>query len=275
MNPGEPRTVPEPAALSGASAPCWVHLVTRDLEDAQRFYSAVLGWTFRRGPLGRDFVMARSDGVPAAGIGAVASAYQVAVAWMPYFSVPDADLVAGRIRERSGTVAVGPLTVGQGRAVLAADRDGASFGIWEWTGRAATLAPTGNRAHAWLRLRTRDAFDAAIFYGEVLGWESGESGGCEVAYVKEEVLVRCNGRPLARISSGAVESAPDPQVRPHWQVQFPVADVEATVLTAERHGGRLMERRDVPQGNEATLRDPDGALFTVTDVRSPANEDDD
>lgn len=275
MNPGEPRTVPEPAALSGASAPCWVHLITRDLEDAQRFYGAVLGWTFRRGPLGRDFVMARSDGVPAAGIGAVASAYQVAVAWMPYFSVPDADLVAGRIRERSGTVAVGPLTVGQGRAVLAADRDGAAFGIWEWTGRAATLAPTGNRAHAWLRLRTRDAFDAAIFYGEILGWESGESGGCEVAYVKEEVLVRCNGRPLARISSGAVESAPDPQVRPHWQVQFPVADVEATVLSAERHGGRLMERRDVPQGNEATLRDPDGALFTVTDVRSPANEDDD
>ena len=274
MNPGEPRTVPEPAVLSGATAPCWVHLVTRELEGAQRFYGAVLGWTFRRGPLGRDFVMARSDGVPAAGIGAVASAYQVAVAWMPYFSVPDADLVAGRIRERSGTVAVGPLTVGQGRAVLAADRDGASFGIWEWTGRAATLAPTGNRAHAWLRLRTRDAFDAAIFYGEVLGWETGESGGCEEAYVREVVLVRCNGRPLARISSGAVESAPDPQVRPHWQVQFPVTDVEATVLTAERHGGSLMERRDVPQGSEATLRDPDGALFTVTDVRSPANDDD-
>lgn len=237
MTTGDPRTAPEPAVLSGASAPCWVHLVTRDLEDAQRFYGAVLGWTFRPGPLGREFVMARSEGVPVAGIGAVASAYQVAVAWMPYFSVRDADVVSDRIRERSGTVGVGPLTVGLGRAVLAADRDGASFGVWEWTGRAATLAPSGNQAHAWLRLRTRDAFDAAIFYGEVLGWESGEPGGCEVAYVKEEVLVRCNGRPLARISSGAVEAAPDPQVRPHWQVQFPVADVRATVLAAERNGG--------------------------------------
>ncbi|MFJ8884676.1 VOC family protein [Streptomyces sp. NPDC102402] len=275
MTTGDPRTAPEPAVLSGASAPCWVHLVTRDLEDAQRFYSAVLGWTFRPGPLGREFVMARSEGVPVAGIGAVASAYQVAVAWMPYFSVRDADVVSDRIRERSGTVGVGPLTVGQGRAVLAADRDGASFGVWEWTGRAATLAPSGNRAHAWLRLRTRDAFDAAIFYGEVLGWESGEPGGCEVAYVKEEVLVRCNGRPLARISSGAVEAAPDPQVRPHWQVQFPVADVGATVLAAERGGGTLMERRTVQHGSEATLRDPDGGLFTVTDVRSPEDADDD
>ncbi|MFJ8619627.1 VOC family protein [Streptomyces clavifer] len=268
-------TASEPAPLTGATAPCWVHLVTQELGAAQRFYGAVLGWTFRSGPLGRDYVMARSDGVPVAGIGAVASAYQVAVAWTPYFSVRDADVASARIRERSGTVAVGPLTIGTGRAVLAADRDGASFGVWEWTGRAASLAPSGRRSHAWLRLRTRNAFDAAIFYGEVLGWESGAPGCCEVSYVKEEVLVRCAGRPLARISSGAVEAAPDPMVRPHWQVQFPVDDVAATVRAAERHGGVLMERRSVPLGTEATLRDPDGGLFTVTDVRSPAAADDD
>ncbi|MFI8003216.1 VOC family protein [Streptomyces sp. NPDC086010] len=272
MSTGEPRTAHEPAALTGAGAPCWVHLVTRDLQDAQRFYGGVFGWTFRPGPLGREFVMARSEGVPVAGIGAVASAYQVAVAWTPYFSVRDADVASARIRERSGTVAVGPLAIGTGRAVLAADRDGAAFGVWEWTGRAASLSPSGHRAHAWLRLRTRNAFDAAIFYGEVLDWASGELGGCEVAYVKEEVLVRCNGRPLARISSGAVESAPDPMVRPHWQVQFPVSDVEATVSAAERFGGTLMERRTVSHGSEATLRDPDGGLFTVTDVRSPADD---
>ncbi|MFF4244526.1 VOC family protein [Streptomyces sp. NPDC001822] len=272
MSTGEPRTAHEPAALTGAGAPCWVHLVTRDLLDAQRFYGGVFGWTFRPGPLGREFVMARSEGVPVAGIGAVASAYQVAVAWTPYFSVRDADVASARIRERSGTVAVGPLAIGTGRAVLAADRDGAAFGVWEWTGRAASLSPSGHRAHAWLRLRTRNAFDAAIFYGEVLDWASGELGGCEVAYVKEEVLVRCNGRPLARISSGAVESAPDPMVRPHWQVQFPVSDVEATAAAAERFGGTLMERRPVPHGSEATLRDPDGGLFTVTDVRSPADD---
>lgn len=268
-------TASEPAPLTGATAPCWVHLVTQELGAAQRFYGAVLGWTFRTGPLGKDYAMARSGGVPVAGIGAVASAYQVAVAWTPYFSVQDADEASARIRERSGTVGVGPLTIGKGRAVLAADRDGASFGVWEWTGRAASLAPSGRRAHAWLRLRTRNAFDAAIFYGEVLGWESGAPGCCEVSYVKEEVLVRCDGRPLAWISSGAVEAAPDPMVRPRWQVQFPVDDVAATVRLAEEHGGTVMERRGVPHGSEATLRDPDGGLFTVTDVRSPADSDDD
>lgn len=273
MTASKPRTAPEPAPLTGATAPCWVHLVTRELKAAERFYGAVLGWEFRSGALGEKFTMARSGGVPVAGIGAVASAYQVAVAWTPYFSVRDAGVAADRIRERSGTVAVGPLMIGKGRAVLAADRDGATFGIWEWTGRAAAVARSAHRAHAWLRLRTRNAFDAAIFYGEVLGWESGQPGSCEVSYVKEEVLVHCDGRPLARISSGAVEAAPDPVVRPHWQVQFPVDDVLATVREAEVHGGTLMERRSVPHGSEATLRDPDGGLFTVTDVRSPADTD--
>lgn len=82
--------------------------------------------------------------------------------------------------------------------------------------------------------------------------------------------MRCGGHPLARISSGAVESAVDPLVRPHWQVQFPVADLAETVAAAERHGGTLVEDRTGFEGTEVTLRDPDGALFAVTDVRSPA-----
>jgi predicted enzyme related to lactoylglutathione lyase len=274
MTASEPRTASDPVAMTGTAAPCWVHLVTRDLEAAQSFYGSVLGWTFRPGGLGREFATARVGEVPVAGIGAVASDYQIGVSWTPYFAVRDADIATDRIRERSGTVGVGPMTLGNGRAVLAADRDGASFGLWEWTGRASSTGCPGHGAHAWLRLRTRNAFDAAIFYGEVLGWESGQPGCCEVSYVGDEVLVRCGGRPLARISSGAVEAAPDPMVRPHWQVQFPVADVAATVAAAEQHGGTLMERRAVPHGSEATLRDPDGGLFTVTDVRSPVTTDD-
>lgn len=269
MTGSEPRTSWAAAPLTGPSAPCWVNLMTRDLDAAQYFYGAVLGWTFRPGRLGRDFSVARRGGVPVAGIVAGASAYQVAVAWIPYFSVENADVAASRIRERSGTVAVGPLSFGKGRGALASDRDGAVFGIWERTEQSTAPPAPDDYSHAWLRLRTRNAFDAAIFYGEVLDWASGKPGCCEVAYVKDEVIVRCGGRPLARISSGAVEAAPDPLVRPHWQVQFPVEDVDATVKSAVEHGGALVERRPVHQGDEATLRDPDGGLFTVTDVATP------
>ncbi|MFC9246142.1 VOC family protein [Streptomyces sp. NPDC057136] len=269
MTGSEPRTSRTAAPLTGPAAPCWVNLLTSDLDAAQYFYGAVLGWTFRPSRMSREFSVARRDNVPVAGIAAGASAFQVAVAWIPYFAVADADTTTARIRERSGTVAVGPLAFGKGRAALASDRDGAVFGVWERTEPSTAPPAPADHSHAWLRLRTRNAFDAAIFYGEVLDWASGNPGSCEVAYVKDEVIVRCEGRPLARISSGAVESAPDPMVRPHWQVQFPVADVEGTVTSALEHGGGLVERRPVHHGSEATLRDPAGGLFTVTDVRTP------
>ncbi|MEI7032221.1 VOC family protein [Streptomyces pratensis] len=269
MTGSEPRTAPSAAPLTGPAAPCWVTLMTRDLETAQRFYAQVLGWSFRPGRLGSDFSVARRGEVPVAGFVTVSSAYRVAVAWMPYFSVDDADVAAARVRERSGTVAVGPLTLGKGRGVLASDRDGATFGLWERTPPSLSQPAPDDHAHAWLRLRTRNAFDAAIFYGEVLDWANGQPGCCDVAYEGDEVIVRCEGRPLARISSGAVESAVDPLVRPHWQVQFPVADVAETVAAARRHGGAVVEERGGLGGTEVTLRDPDGALFAVTDVRTP------
>ncbi|MFD7528698.1 MULTISPECIES: VOC family protein [unclassified Streptomyces] len=267
MTGSHPGKAPSPAPLTGPAAPCWVNLMTRDLRAAQEFYSAVLGWTFRPGRLGQEFSVARRDDVPVAGIGAVATAYRVAVAWTPYFAVPDADAAASRIRERSGTVAVGPMALGKGRGALAADRDGAVFGIWERTEPATSPPAPDDHAHAWLRLHTRNAFDAAIFYGQVLDWASGRPGCCEVSYEKDEVIVECDGRRLVRISSGAVEAAPDPLVRPHWQVYFPVGDVAATVAAAREHGGSLVEQRSPAQGTAATLLDPDGGLFTVTDVR--------
>lgn len=270
MTAGTSGMASAPAPLTGSAAPCWVNLMTLGLESAQEFYGPVMGWTFRPGKLGQEFSVARRGDVPVAGIGAVASTFRVAVAWTPYFAVRDADVAAARIRERSGTVAVGPLGLGKGRGALAADRDGAGFGIWERTEPATSPPAPDGHAHAWLRLRTRSAFDAAIFYGEVLDWASGRPGACEVTYVKDEVIVECGGRQLARISSDAVEAAPDPLVRPHWQVIFPVDDVPAAVAAARERGGSLVEELTGPEGREATLIDPDGGLVTLTDVHTSA-----
>ncbi|SPF07316.1 VOC family protein [Streptomyces sp. MA5143a] len=249
---------------SVCGAPCWVSLTSRDLPATEDFYEAVLGWTWRTAKLGDHFRIALADGVPVAGIAGVASLWQMAVAWTPYFAVSDADAAASRARERGGTVAVGPLSFPPGRAALLADRHGATFGIWE--GELFTNWEAWHRAApAFVRLHTRDAFDAAIFYGEVLEWASGKPGCCEVRYEANEVVLRSQGDVVARITSGALEAAPDPTIRPHWQIHFSVSDVAACVEAAQHHGGTVLTQSP----REAVLRDPDGAQFTITSDREP------
>ncbi|MGA5324426.1 VOC family protein [Streptomyces seoulensis] len=244
-------------------APCWVSLTSRDLDATEEFYSAVLGWRWRDARLGDHFRIALADGVPIAGIAAVAGMWQTAVAWTPYFAVPDADVAVARVRERGGTAAVGPLSFPPGRGALLADRDGATFGIWQ--GELFSDWESWRRtAPAFIRLHTRNAFDSAIFYGEVLDWATGKPGCCEVEYEGGEVVLRSQGTVVARIDSGAVEAAPDPSVRPHWQVHFSVDDVARCARSAEKHGGSVLNESEL----EAVLRDQDGAQFTVT-ARDP------
>ncbi|MFF5446252.1 VOC family protein [Streptomyces sp. NPDC012888] len=252
------------AEVSGA--PCWVSLLTHDMAAAQRFYGGVLGWQFRSTRLGDEFSIAFRGGMPVAGLG-VSEGLSVPVAWTPYFAVESADEAAARIRERSATVAVGPVSFVTGRAALAADRDGAVFGIWE--GRV--LPHWGvfqEAAPVWIELRTRDAFDAAIFYGEVLGWAVERQGGCEVSYEGDQVVLRHAGHGVARLRGGAVEADPDPQVRPRWHVHFRVPRIEDAVKAAVDLGGRAVTSVEVDGPGEersVTLRDPHGGLFTATE----------
>ncbi|WP_245996201.1 VOC family protein [Streptomyces armeniacus] len=247
-------------------------LATPELESTQEFYSAVLGWTFRPDSLGEQFSVAMSGGSPVAGLGAVTSSLGMAVAWTPYFFVTSADTVAARIGERSATVAVGPVELGNGRACLASDPAGANFGFWEGDVRPGWRSGDHD-APAQLDLRTRDAFASAIFYAEVFEWASGRPDRCDVEYEHGAVIVRAAGRTVATLRGGAVESAPDPRIRPRWHVCFRVEDVGAAVAAAEAAGGTVTEPpTDTPFGYAAGLRDPDGGLFTVA-ATQPSHAD--
>ncbi|MFC8173555.1 VOC family protein [Streptomyces sp. NPDC057242] len=260
-----------PTTGEAMGAPCWLNLSARDLGTAERFYGAVLGWTFRRGALGEAYVVGERDGVPVAGIAAVAAEMQVPVAWTVFFAVDDADAAVARIRERGGTVGVGPVAFPpRGRAALATDPEGAAFGVWE--GRLVSRWHVGERqSPAWLELHTRNAFDAAVFYGGVLRWADAVPGSCEVSYEDDRVVLRRDGEAVARLNSGPVESAsPRPQLRPRWLVRFRVPDLEAAEAAVPKHGGSVVPGGEwggvrEPDGGarRAVVRDPEGALFTL------------
>ncbi|MFF7183373.1 VOC family protein [Streptomyces sp. NPDC008121] len=247
-------------------APCWLSLAARNREGAERFYEAVLGWEFRPGRLGRAYSVAEVGGVPVAGIGAVAAEFAVPVAWTAYFAVDDADAAVGRVRERGGTVGVGPVSyVAGGRAALVADREGAVFGVWDGD-MLAEWSVGSERSPAWLELRTHNAFDAALFYGEVLGWGQGGGTVGDTSYEEDQVVLRRGGRAVARLTSGPVkQAAPQPQLRPRWLVHFSVADLDTAVSAALAHGGTTVahDPSGIEDARHTTLQDPDGGLFTI------------
>ncbi|MFJ6793539.1 VOC family protein [Streptomyces sp. NPDC091268] len=251
-------------SAGGTGGPCWLSLATTDLRAAERFYGAVLGWSFRPASFGRAFSVAELDGVPIGGIGAVAGQFAVPVAWTPYFSVENATEAVARVRERGGTVGVGPVSFPlRGRAALVADREGAAFGLWE--GGVLTDWLVGNLAPAWIELHTADAFDAALFYGEVLRWlDEEEAGSLGVSYEEDQVVLRHQGQAVARLNSGPVEAgSPQPVRRPRWLVNFRVPSVERAVGEALELGAEIMEDSGSLDSRRVTLRDPGGALFTV------------
>ncbi|MFI8521702.1 VOC family protein [Streptomyces sp. NPDC085481] len=257
-----PLTADEPGA------PCWLSLAARDLAAAEQFYGAVLGWTFRHGPLGHGFSVGERDGVPVAGIGEVAVRMGVPVAWTAYFAVADADEAVSRIRERGGTVGVGPVAFPpRGRAALATDLEGAAFGVWE--GRISSRWRVGEQqAPAWLELHTRNAFDAAVFYGQVLDWADEGTERFELSYEDEQVVLRRQGDAIARLNSGPAEAAAaQPQLRPRWLVHFRVPDLERATAAVLDHGGSLVPEADegwrAPVALRRTVRDPEGGLFTL------------
>ncbi|MEU3407092.1 VOC family protein [Streptomyces sp. NPDC006670] len=246
-------------------APVCVSLATHDLEAAEAFYGDVLGWRFRRSRLGEEFRVACADGVPVAGIAAVVPRLGVPMAWTPYFAVADADETASRIRERGATTAVGPLAFATGRAALAADRDGAVFGFWE--GEVGPERWPDRDGPVWVELKARDAFAAAVFYGEVLDWAAELPGALDVAYEQDHVVVRRHNRTVARIDAGAVEAAPDPRARPRWEVHFAVPDLDEAADRAVRGGGAIAcPVTTSATDRRVTLSDWAGTPFTVTEA---------
>lgn len=243
--------------------PCWVNLMVEDLNAARAFYSTVLGWQFGKSALGDQFLVASAHGLPVAGIGERHPGVAPASVWTPYFAVDDADTAAARIQERGATLAVGPIALGDGRVGLAADRDGATFGFWE--GAALTWSVGRGSAPARIDLQTRDVFDAALFYGDVFGWDGAH--GIDIAYRHDHVLVERDGQTVLSLRGGGVQTSDEAHVRPRWLVNFAVDDIERAVAAALAFGGSKHPPPAAPwapEGFSRTLQDPGGGLFTLT-----------
>jgi predicted enzyme related to lactoylglutathione lyase len=242
-----------------AGRPCWADLATSDVEDAKNFYGKVLGWSFT--DTGDDFgnyQMCTTNGKTAAGIGSVQGEGQPTT-WTVYLASEDADGTAKAITEHGGTVLAEPFDVpSAGRMLIAADTQGAAFGVWQATGSVGAEIYGEPGSLAWTDARHPDPEDGRRFYAAVFGHTHQPVPGAPDDYT---TIHLDDGAPVGGIGGmmGAPHGTP-----PHWIAYFSVADTDAAAEAAKENGGTVDGKpSDNAFGRMATILDPQGARFMV------------
>jgi predicted enzyme related to lactoylglutathione lyase len=121
----------------------------------------------------------------------------------------------------------------------------------------------------WYELMTPDPEGAKAFYDAVVGWKIGEPIGGPVEY---RMIGRSDGG-----NAGGVLTLTDDMAshgaRPIWIGYINVDDVDSTIASIERAGGKtLIGASDIPEvGRIAMIADPQGAPFYVMKPTPPAD----
>ena len=245
-----------------AGTPCWIDLATSDPEGARRFYGGLFGWELEVGPAeAMYYTQARIGGLPVAGLMGEPKPDGVPVGWTTYFATDDVDGTVKRITDSGGTVTMAPEDVmDQGRMAMAADPQGAMFGLWQAGRHFGSALVNEPGTICWNELMTPDLDATRRFYSAVFGydWEDIDTGPDGPGYATFAV----EGRQVG----GAMQL--DPQqaggAAPSWMADFAVADTDATVDTARQLGGAIsVPATDSSYGRFAILRDPQGGAFAI------------
>ncbi|MEV6168989.1 VOC family protein [Streptomyces sp. NPDC051954] len=249
-------------------SPCWLDLGAPDVQAAEAFYGAVLGWDFESMGDGEDMEggMFRSDGKIVAGLGKLTEE-GARPAWMIYYCVADADATTQAVQRAGGTVRVAPMDLDEwGRMAQYSDPLGGQFAVWQpGTNKGVELVDVPGSL-SWTELYTTDTASAKEFYGGVLGWRFSDM---ELPGGGTYSLITPAGLPEERMHGGLMELPKENLAltggRPYWHPVFAVADCDAAVAKVTENGGSVQMGPDDAEGvgRLAVCLDPSGADFVV------------
>ncbi|HET9895309.1 MAG TPA: VOC family protein [Streptosporangiaceae bacterium] len=249
-----------------AGTPCWVDLGTDDVARAKTFYEALFGWDTRVGPPeSGGYVMCQVDGRQVAGIGPKMGPAEAPSAWTTYLASDDADVSARKISSAGGQVLAEPFDVmDAGRMTVAADPDGAVFGVWQPRSHTGMQLANEPGAVCWNENMSRGFEANKAFYHAVFGYNYDDMSSDEIQYA----AFKTTGDPLGGIGDlGAGAPAETPA---HWRTYFAVSDTDEAVEVATKLGGQIVAPAwDTPYGRMAILSDDQGAVFAIMSVAQP------
>ena len=232
----------------------WHEQVSGNPQEAQGFYTQLLGWgteTFKPGEL--DYDMIAAGGQMHGGFSRAAEGAPPPH-WLGHVRVEDIDETIEKAKQAGGRIAFGPIAMPEvGRMAIVVDPQGAPLGVYQ----PETESPDGAGVFVWDEVLTSDVDAAQRFYEAVFGWTTNEMGPEYGGYR----IFNAGDTGIA----GLMSLQPEWGLSPHWQPYVAVEDHDAVVAKATELGGNVaMEPMDVPKvGRIAVLLDPQGAKFGI------------
>ena len=244
-----------------AGSPCWVDLMSSDVDASQAFYKTVFGWECEDqfdDDGNRIYTLCKVDGRSTAGIGGQPPGMEMPAVWNSYIATDDPAATAAKVTEAGGMVMMPPMQVmTSGEMAVFADPTGAVFSIWKAGDHIGAEIGNVANTYSWNELSTRDVDTAKTFYSEVFGWSYDTGAMPDGSYS----LIEGGDE-----GWGGIMAMPDemPDMVPnHWAVYFTVADLSESMAAAEAAGATIVvPPMQVPGvGTFAGIHDTIGAVF--------------
>ncbi|MBC9716373.1 VOC family protein [Streptomyces sp. TRM66268-LWL] len=246
--------------------PCWADALLPDVEAGKRFYGELFGWTFDEGagPEYGHYAQAYKEGKAVAAL-APKQDGRMPTVWNVYFATPDAPATARRIKDAGGQLVMEPMPVGPfGTMALAADPEGAVFGLWQGGTHEGFEKSGEPDSFCWTEVKVRDAARADAFYETVFGFEGFDLDGVIDGFRTWSPAGSAAGPDTAVGGRELMGEDLPAELPAHFLVYFTVDDCDEAARVTRRLGGRVQSPPvDIPYGRIATLVDNQGAVFAV------------
>jgi predicted enzyme related to lactoylglutathione lyase len=244
--------------------PCWVDLMTPDIEGSIAFYTGLFGWDHETTlmPDGSHmYTRMLKDGLAVCGLGGTFPGMENAPAiWNSYVWVDSAEDTAALIEKAGGKVVMPPMQVMEhGTMCVAQDPLGASFSLWQADQHRGAQIVNEPDTYSWNELLSSDVEAAKSFYSQVFGWkfEQMDMGPMPYTIVQggDGGIAGLMGRP-----PNFPAEAPD-----SWVVYFTVSDIAAKAAAAEAAGATCVNGPMViPEVGTITAHlDPNHGMFAM------------
>jgi uncharacterized protein len=231
---------------------CWINILTAQPQEAKKFFSGLLGWTY--GDLGGMGDSIKVDGSDIGGLFDLSSP-QTPPGTPPVIGVmvkvDNADATAAKAKSLGGKA--------KGRMAELFDPNGAQIDLWQPKREQGAIAdPMRHGAPSWFETYTPNVEAGKKFYTELFGWTAQT-----MPMPGMEYTVFSLGE---KMIAGMMAPTPEMKDMPRaWVTYFTVANAdEAAKKAAELGGTVFVKPTDIPNvGRFAGIFSPQGVMFFV------------